>query len=78
MIGNQKGTLVYYHNTGTLNSPAFTFVTDSLGKVSVRDTAISYDGYSTPFFFKDISGKTGLIVGCEEGKVHYYTNIGVF
>jgi hypothetical protein len=75
VIGNQKGTLVYYHNTGTLNSPAFTFVTDSLGKVSVRDTAISYDGYSTPFFFKDISGKTGLIVGCEKGQVHYYTNI---
>jgi hypothetical protein len=75
VIGNQKGTLVYYHNTGTSGSPVFTYVTDSLGKVSVTNPLISYDGYSTPFFFKDPTGKTGLIVGCEEGKVHYYTQI---
>ena len=75
VIGNQKGTLVYYKNTGTLVSPVFTHATDSLGKVVVTNPLISYDGYSTPFFFKDPSGKTGLIVGCEEGKVHYYTNI---
>ena len=75
VIGNQKGILIYYHNTGTLVTPVFTHVTDSLGKVVVTNPLISYDGYSTPFFFKDPSGKTGLIVGCEEGKVHYYTNI---
>jgi hypothetical protein len=75
VIGNQKGTLIYYHNTGTLTSPVFTHVTDSLGKVSVTNPLISYDGYSVPFFFNDPSGKTGLIVGCEEGKVHYYTDI---
>jgi FG-GAP-like repeat/Secretion system C-terminal sorting domain len=75
VIGNQKGTLVYYHNTGTSVLPVFTHVTDSLGKVVVTNPLISYDGYSTPFFFKDLFGKTGLVVGCEEGKVHYYTNI---
>ncbi len=75
VIGNRKGILGYYHNTGTLASPVFTHVTDSLGKVVVTNPLISYDGYSTPCFFRDPSGKTGLIVGSEEGKVHYYTDI---
>jgi len=75
LIGNQKGTVVYYHNTGTRTSPEFTHVTDSLGKVDVTNHNLDYDGLSTPFFFKDPSGKTGLIVGSKEGKVHYYTNI---
>ncbi|MCX6247737.1 MAG: FG-GAP-like repeat-containing protein [Bacteroidetes bacterium] len=75
VTGNQKGTLHYYRNTGTPGSPVFTHVTDSLGKVSVTNPLISYDGFSTPFFFKDPSGKTALAVGCEEGKVHFYINI---
>jgi hypothetical protein len=75
LIGNRKGTIVYYHNTGTRTSPEFTHITDSLGKVDVTNHNLDYDGLSTPFFFKDPSGKTGLIVGSKEGKVHYYTNI---
>lgn len=75
IIGDQRGTLVYYRNTGTSVSPVFTHVTDSLGKVDVTNHLLSYDGFSTPYFFKDPSGKTAMIVGCEEGKVHYYTNI---
>jgi hypothetical protein len=75
LIGNRKGTLIYYHNTGTRTLPAFTHITDSLGKVDVTDHNLDYDGMSTPFFFKDPFGKTGLIVGSKEGKIHYYTNI---
>jgi hypothetical protein len=75
LIGNRKGTIVYYHNTGTLNIPEFTHITDSLGKVDVTDHNLDYDGLSTPFFFKDHSGITGLIVGSKEGRVHYYKDI---
>jgi hypothetical protein len=75
LIGNRKGTIVYFHNTGTRNSPEFTHITDSLGKVDVTNHNLDYDGLSTPFFFRDLSGKTGLLVGSKEGKVHYYTNI---
>jgi hypothetical protein len=75
LIGNRKGTIIYYRNTGTRSSPDFTHITDSLGKVNVTNDSLYYDGLSTPFFFKDPSGKTGLIVGSKEGKVHYYTNI---
>jgi hypothetical protein len=75
LIGNRKGTIVYYRNTGTRNVPEFTHITDSLGKVDVTNHNLDYDGFSTPFFFKDPSGKTGLLVGSKEGKVHYYTNI---
>ena len=75
VIGNQKGKIVYYHNGGTITSPEFFHVTDSLGNVNVTNPALSYDGFSTPCFFKDPTGNTGLITGCEEGKVHFYTNI---
>jgi hypothetical protein len=50
-------------------------VTDSLGKINVTNYNLSYDGYSTPFFFHDNSGATRLVVGCDEGKIYYYTNI---
>ena len=75
LIGNRKGTIIYYRNTGTRTSPEFTYITDSLGKVDVTDHSLDYDGLSTPYFFKDPSGKTGLIVGSKEGRVHYYSNI---
>jgi len=75
IIGEQKGNLNYYHNSGSATSASFSFVTDSLGKVNVTNYNLSYDGFSTPCFFTDPSNKTGLLVGCEEGKVHYFTDI---
>lgn len=75
IIGEQKGNLNYYHNSGTATNPIFSFVTDSLGKVNVTNYNQSYDGYSTPCFFTDPFNKTGLLVGSEEGKVHYFTGI---
>jgi hypothetical protein len=75
VIGEQKGNLNYYRNTGSLQQPQFTYVTDSLGKVNVTNYNISYDGYSTPCFFAGPDGSTQLLVGSEEGIVHYYRNI---
>jgi hypothetical protein len=75
IIGEQKGNLNYYHNSGSAANPIFTFVTDSLGKVNVTNYNLSYDGYSTPCFFTDQFNNTGLLVGSEEGKVHFFTDI---
>ncbi len=75
IVGEKDGNLNYYENTGSSVDPAFTFVTDSLGKVNVTDPQLSYTGYSTPFFFKNMENETNLIVGSENGKVFYYKNI---
>ncbi len=75
IIGEKNGNLNYYHNSRTAANPIFSFVTDSLGKVNVTNYNLSYDGYSTPCFFTDPFDKTGLLVGSEEGKVHYFMGI---
>ena len=75
IIGEQNGNLNYYRNTGSATNPSFTLVTDSLGKINVTNYNLSYYGYSTPSLFRDQQGNTSLLVGSDEGKVHYYTNI---
>ena len=75
IIGEKSGNLNYYHNSGTAAMPIYSFETDSLGKVNVTNYNLSYDGFSTPCFFMDPENKTVLLVGSEEGKVHYYTDI---
>ena len=75
IIGEKKGNLNFYKNTGTPDEPVFTLVTDSLGKVNVTDYNVSYNGYSVPCFFKDNDDKFKLIVGSEQGKLFYFTDI---
>ncbi len=75
IIGQKAGNLTYYHNNGPKNNPHFSLVTDSLGKVNVTDYNLSYDGYSTPCFYRDASGYTRLVVGSEQGKLFYFSNI---
>jgi hypothetical protein len=75
IIGEQNGNLSYYRNTGTANDPSFTLVTDSLGKINVTNYNLSYYGYSTPCFFRDKDGNTRLLVGSDEGKIHYFPTI---
>ena len=75
IIGERKGNLNYYENTGDASNPVFTFVTDSLGKINVTDNLVSYYGFSTPCFFKDQQGNIKLIVGSEQGKIFYFENI---
>jgi len=75
IIGQKAGNLTYYHNDGTAQHPHFTWVTDILGKINVTDYNLSYDGYSTPCFFRDDKGYTRLVVGSEQGKLFYYSHI---
>ncbi|HOX76800.1 MAG TPA: FG-GAP-like repeat-containing protein [Bacteroidales bacterium] len=75
IIGERAGNLNYYRNTGTLNDPVFTYITDSLGKINVTDYSVSLDGFSTPCFFRGNDDITRLVVGSESGELHYFTNI---
>jgi len=75
VIGEQNGNLSYFRNTGTSSNPSFSLVTDSLGKINVTNDTLSYYGYSTPCFFRDKYGNTGLLVGSDEGLIHYFINI---
>lgn len=75
VIGEKNGNLNYFRNTGSTDEPAFTFITDSLGKVNVTNYLISYSGYSTPWFFHDNEGSLKLLVGSEEGKIWFFDPI---
>lgn len=74
IIGERKGNLNYYKNTGTVSNPQFELITDSLGKVNVTDYNFSNNGFSVPQFFTH-NEKTKLLVGSEQGKIFYFENI---
>jgi len=75
VIGQKKGNLYFYENTGTLNTPVYTSVTDSFGGVDVTNVNWGYDGYSVPHFFTDTAGELNLFVGSEYGYIEYYNGI---
>lgn len=75
IIGEKGGNINYYNNEGSIGNPDFSFVTDSLGKINVTDYSVSWNGYSSPSFFRDNNQNTGLVVGSEQGKIFYFTDI---
>jgi len=74
VVGNRRGTLSYYQNTGTDNNTDFQLITSSFGNVDVRDPNISYFGYSTPHLFR-YQDETLLICGNEQGNLFLFSNI---
>ena len=75
VIGKRNGTISFYKNTGSANAPTFTFTTDSLGKVNVRNPNLSVYGYCAPHFYKDVNGKIYLFAGSEFGEIYFYSGI---
>ena len=75
IICEKGGIINYYQNIGSIGNPDFVHITDSLGKINVTDYSVSWNGFSTPSFFRDKDSKTGLIVGSEQGMIYYFTNI---
>ncbi len=74
LIGNRRGQIAFYRNTSN-GIPDFTFVTDTLGGVDVRNEEISYFGFSVPCFFKNNRNETVLFCGNEQGNISYYDQI---
>ncbi len=75
VCGRRDGRLSFYRNTGPVSLPQFSLLTDSLGGVDITNTALSYYGYSVPFFFRGKNGKLQLYVGSEFGDVFVYKDI---
>lgn len=71
IIGEKAGNINFYEYENDM----FVFVTDSLGKVNVTDYNLSWNGYSTPSFFRNNGDSTGLLVGSEQGKIFSFSNI---
>ena len=74
IMGNRRGTLSYYQNTGTNSNPDFQLITSTFGHVDVRNSDISYFGYSTPHLFK-YKDETLLLCGNEQGELFLFSNI---
>lgn len=74
IIGNRRGLLSYYRNTGA-NTAEFQKVTDTLGGVDMRDYTQSYFGYSVPCFYRDTQYGTVLFCAGELGEVAYFKQI---
>jgi len=74
IIGNSRGILSYYQNNGTTENPNFQLINSFFGSVDVRDSNISYYGYSTPHFFR-YNDETLLFCGNEQGNLYLFSNI---
>jgi hypothetical protein len=75
VIGNKLGLISYYKNTGTKTLPAFTLVTDTLGKVHTNDYWNFNYANSYPNFYKDERDTFCLMAGSAAGYVFYYNRI---
>lgn len=75
LVGNNRGYIYYFRNTGSATVPAFTLVTDTLGKVKINDfTGQTFsNGFSRPFLFDfDGDAQKELLVGTVSGTVEIY------
>jgi len=64
--------LAYFRNTGTASLPEFTLVTDDLAGLSTSGQF----GLSPSFGDMDNDGDQDMIVGTNDGYLHYYRNVG--
>jgi hypothetical protein len=71
--GTYSTGLVLYKNTGTPSSPAFEFVTDDFAGLSA--TGLYFSPTYPAFGDLDNDGDKDMIIGLEDGKMHYYQNI---
>lgn len=73
LIGNQKGTLVYYQDTSTApNQKKMAFIQDTLGNF-IAGAPNNFYGYCAPFIGKvDNSQKTYLMIGNVDGTIARY------
>lgn len=74
IVGNQLGAIVYFENTGTAANPLFTKVTDSLGRIDVRDGYFTGSAVVRMADFNN-NGNPDLVVGNEWGGLYFYADI---
>lgn len=70
--GSQGAHLTYYKNVGTAGSPAFKLITQDLAEVSTLGFGIAHPALAD----LDGDGDNDLIVGDDQGYLHYFKNKG--
>jgi hypothetical protein len=73
VIGKNNGFFTYYENTGTVTSPSYTKITDSLGYVSTLEPGY-FVGRSAPYIYED-AGVYRMLAGSANGNLLKYDNI---
>ena len=73
VIGKGNGYFSYYENTGTVNSPVFSLITDSLGYVNTKRYT-EFNGNSSPFIY-DNGGTYRMLSGAANGYIYEFGNI---
>ncbi|MEZ5083651.1 MAG: T9SS type A sorting domain-containing protein [Bacteroidales bacterium] len=75
LVGERSGSVNYFQNTGTPESPDFNSVPtiEEFGQVDVMPECCT--GYSAPFMVEDSVGNYMLYVGSEQGKLYLFNNI---
>ncbi|PCJ01386.1 MAG: hypothetical protein COB15_00245 [Flavobacteriales bacterium] len=73
VIGTEAGFFTYYENTGTVNSPAFTLITTSLGNINTKRST-DFQGNSSPFIY-DEGGNYKMLSGSSNGYLYKFENI---
>lgn len=75
VIGMKTGFISYYRNTGSITTPIFTLITDTMGHVRPRNYWNYYNCYSVPEFYYDENDSLKAMVGSASGFVFYYRDI---
>ena len=73
IIGARNGKISYYHNSGSVTVPVLDSVTNFWGEVNVTQPGF-FQIFAHPFLFKD-KGITKLLVGSQDGYLHFYDSI---
>ena len=74
LVGERNGNINYYRNNGTLGSPGWQLINDSLGGVVVKEYW-NVTGYSVPLMFINDAGQRELLVGSESGWIWDFGDI---
>jgi hypothetical protein len=73
MMGMRNGSIAYYKNNGTLNSPSFSLITNTFGNIDIEGNIFRYlnEGYAAPYFYRE-NGQLKLLLGNVEGRLFLY------
>lgn len=76
IVGNIRGWVDYYQNNGSSSVPEFpaTPTIAKIGGISVVDSSVSLNGFSTPVAIED-GNDIHIFVGSYSGRVSHYRNV---